>query len=265
MRTSYSIFLAAITVSPVCVAGCRTRPAAGAGKGYIVPESRRWPSPEIPVCWENGSSESAKKWKADIQSYANDEFLKAGVTFLGWGDCKEDSTGIRLEVFGDPDIHYQPTDEIFGESSVGVKIDGRYGYTRSMEKGLDGHPRSLGVGRVDGASAGNVVLNFDPTRDVSPGLKKMAQNMNETQRMNLLKTIIVHELGHRIGLYHEQARPDSGCLSESDSRRNLLGAIMVGDYDPNSIMNYCVTHAGSYDEPRHLSPGDIDAIHKLFY
>ena len=262
MRTFY--FLAVIAVAEVCVAGCRTRPAAGAGKGYIVPESKRWPSPEIPVCWENGSSESAKKWKTDVQSYANDEFLKAGVKFLEWGDCKVDSTGIRLEVYGDSDIHYQPTDEFFGESTVNVKIDGKYEYTRVLSKGIDGHPRSVGIGRVDGASPGNVVLNFEPTRDVSPGLKQMAQTMNETQKANLMKTIIVHELGHRVGLYHEQARPDSDCLSEVDSRRNLPGAVTVGPYDPKSIMNYCVTHTGSYDAVLHLSPGDIEAIHKLF-
>ena len=258
------ILLMNVVICALTSAGCRARPNDGSDKGYIVAETKRWPSAEIPVCWENGTSESSKKWKADIQSYANNEFLKAGVTFLGWGDCKEGSTGIRIEVYGDSDIHYQPTDEIFGESTVYVKIDGKYEYTRVLTKGMDGHPRSMGIGRVDGASAGNVLLNFEPTRDVSPGLKQLAQDMNETRKSNLLKTMIVHELGHRIGLYHEQARPDSDCLSEGDSRRNQPGAKTVGDYDSKSIMNYCVTHTASYDEVLHFSPGDIAAIQKIF-
>lgn len=259
VRLTYFLLVLAASVT-----GCKARKNASEEKGYGVDKDARWARPEIPVCWENGNSAAAEKWKDEMRSYVTDEFQRAGVMFVGWGDCKQDSVGIRIEVYGESDIHYKSKQNFNGGATADVKIDGRYGYTRESQGDEDGHPRSEGIGRVDGVVPANVVLTMNPTNKVANGLREQARLMNDSQKENLLKSVIVHELGHRVGLYHEQARPDSECRDQGDSRQDIPGAIRLGAYDPKSIMNYCVTHKSTYDEPLHLSDGDIAALRTLF-
>lgn len=69
----------------------------------------------------------------------------------------------------------------------------------------------------------------------------------------------LHEFGHVLGLVHEHNRPDRplGC----DEPMGSLGDLFVGDYDPESIMNYCNPVWNNGGE---LSEGDKTGIQELY-
>jgi Dual-action HEIGH metallo-peptidase len=80
-----------------------------------------------------------------------------------------------------------------------------------------------------------------------------------------MKTIILHEFGHVMGLHHEHVRDDSTCNKEpggaSGSQLASI-AVKVGSYDKDSIMNYCKT--GSARGELALSPGDITTVNTAY-
>lgn len=83
---------------------------------------------------------------------------------------------------------------------------------------------------------------------------------NETERKKCLLKDAMHEFGHATGLNHEQNRDDSVCKKEQDLN-DPDHNVAFGDYDPDSIMNYCAPDQPGYVP--HLTSGDIDGILKV--
>lgn len=125
--------------------------------------------------------------------------------------------------------------------------------------------------------AGKLVVEFDPSviPDAVPGytehavLHMFASPFSEsfpscrlsTERAAIcVHNVALHEFGHVAGLVHEQDRSDSTCNQHTG--QTSPGAVSVGKFDNDSIMNAC--NPDYFKETLSLSPGDIVAVNSLY-
>ena len=76
----------------------------------------------------------------------------------------------------------------------------------------------------------------------------------------------LHEFGHAIGLRHEMNRRDSPCHADQTSGRGegLKNAVPIGQYDPDSIMNYCASSQFRETGIATLSNEDVKVINTYY-
>ncbi|WP_291821770.1 matrixin family metalloprotease [Bosea sp. (in: a-proteobacteria)] len=58
----------------------------------------KWEQSDIPVCWENPSSATEPFQKVTAKAVAETWETHAPITFSGWGACKPESKGIRIQI-----------------------------------------------------------------------------------------------------------------------------------------------------------------------
>lgn len=149
------------------------------------------------------------KTKAIIEETLSVEYAKAGIFFVGFLPCNSPHSYSR---------EYN-TVEITRVSPryVEIYVPDAFAYTTSS------------LSR-DGKAA--IYIQTDCFENLS------LCNTN----LNFMKYVLLHEVGHLLGAMHEHERDDrSTCESDANGLpypHNKEG-IKMGEYDPNSIMNYC--------------------------
>jgi hypothetical protein len=204
-----------------------------------VKESAIWPksadgSTDLTVCWD-GQYENAFNYRHEkswTEQAIQDTWGKyAKINFHWIGSCWE-----YLEIPEGVYFIVPPTRNRFANIRISIN---------------DEVPHTKGMGIILNNKPSGMVLNFTFER-FSPTCI--------SSKEFCIKTIAVHEFGHALGFSHEQNRPDTPATCK-DQPQGEDGSIMIGEWDENSVMNYCNPKWSNHG---YLSTTDIHAV-RYFY
>lgn len=193
-----------------------------------------WRQTEIPVCWEPSTWDPAQDEEREavrlaVEETWEDAFRRAAketgearIRFTGWGIC-DASTGPE-------------------SIRIGVEDNGDNPYVKSLGR------------RLRGMSFG-MVLNFT-FQNWSPTC-----NTLKVTRLGCIYGTAIHEFGHALGLAHEQNRIDTPDTC-TDAPQGSDGDVYYGEWDLNSVMNYC---SPLWNNGGRLSSGDDLWIRAVYY
>ncbi len=211
-----------------------------------------WTKRKVHVCWRDGVkvdptyifNDFTVDQKEVVRKVVEREFTEAktGISFFGWESCSDIADQkYDLEIFQDSEIAAtNPMVEerrkvnaegwaILGEGSAGQS------YTVSDHTGAV-------ISQTTGYLNRNVVKSSMYLMVRTP-LFRFGKDSH--QQLDQLEFTALHEFGHVAGLRHEHIREESkndpNCNYRQDtaSEELMQTAAMNGEYDPNSVMNYC--------------------------
>ena len=216
----------------MCLSACKSVQSADSQPSGIYQKNARWDGARASVCFipnEFASAELQAKVKAIVEFEIN---AVSSFEFTGFHSCDAKTADIDIFIGAS------------GSASAGGIGDTSSGLSRLLKHFLPQKfsrlPLELYLSSEDGKKLDSAYF----------------------------QNIVVHEFGHALGLHHEQIREDNAngryCdnASGGTSTGRPQGATDVGDFDQNSIMNYC--RSGFFYKPLSLSQGDIDTIAQIY-
>jgi len=208
-----------------------------------------WPSPNLRVCWEFKNKET-DGFTTEFKAVVEKAFLGTKLKFTGWGVCPRDlrNTDLRLFIYDDPMAFSQSGFRSI-QSLLGTSPD-------------RGHPRVPVPGPRMRTRYANVILNLSGL-DADPFLGRMYSSLSSTGKRNLALSSSLHEIGHAIGLRHENVHPDNTCVSFDENLE--WGDQIVTPFNPNSFMQRCFYRDFDYEKGI-VWPNkeDIEGINKVY-
>ncbi|MEY3901685.1 MAG: Dual-action metallo-peptidase [Pseudomonadota bacterium] len=186
-------------------------------------------SKSINVCWEFTSNPTSE-FRSEFQATVVKAFAKTNLKFNGWGKCPAAGKDFRMFIYDD----------------LGSKADPSYlALKAAVVKRNSAHLQHPGHPRVDtgsdqrswifGKPAG-IILSMYAT-DAHPDFTNIYNKLSEAGRKNLMISSSLHEMGHAIGMRHEDAHSDNKCTAFDENP--LPGDVQIGPWNPASFMERC--------------------------
>lgn len=205
-----------------------------------------WSQNEVRVCFAPGESAKrtdlaievkvinwSKSKREKVRKWVEEEYTpeRTGIHFVGWESCADDPKA----------------DVVMFTSPVGLfeKIIS----FKHIYYGLATIGTRLGTERIKGYPDAQGILWLSD-REFS-------------------KSVTVHEFGHIAGLAHEHDRieafKDPGCTDKDVVAGGIASyTSRSGEYDPDSVMNYCKILQGGVKKDIGLSQADIRLLQKMY-
>jgi hypothetical protein len=184
------------------------------------------------------SSPATEDFRLRFQDIVTAAFDGASIQFGGWRECSRTSIdgSVRLLIYDDDGSAHDP----MFQSAIDLLI-----LENGGERVGAGHPRTRGnPAPGDDASTAHVVLS-QTFRDSQAEFVAMAAAFSPFGVENLALSSGVHELGHVLGLRHEDAHPDRTCDLFGEDLRD--DSAVVSEYNPTSFMSRCYYRSFNYD------------------
>lgn len=205
---------------------------------------------KLEVCWEIETNDTSK-FREDFFKFTSKAFENTVIRFHGWRECvHEHSADIRLFIYDDNDAKNSDKFKQISDQLV-KENDGKFIGS--------GHPKLRGETGKEKPS--RVVLNRT-FLNADPNIVPMVLKLTPRAMYNLSISSSIHEIGHALGLRHEDAHPAKTCL---DFHEELGDSIVVTGYNPTSFMSRCFYRTFDYDSGVLLpNKEDVKGINVLY-
>ena len=229
-----------------CLTDVENEPEVGEPVDYAYVQSATvWKDSEgntadkVFVCWENPSEENVDERKWVEEAIANTWAKESALTFKGWQQCAQRNKGIRI-LINDSQPQTQGLGNQLDEVINGMILNFTFKNWKSY---------IIEYSEEEPSEEGKSPEERKPT---AIAFESCDSSDNSTNwRRICIENIAMHEFGHALGFTHEHNRPDTDqdCRSQQlidpwhqfDTQvlGNSENYAVIGEYDPESIMNYC--------------------------